>query len=134
MDDLSHYADASFDLVVALGVYHTAQSRAEWEAALAETARVLKPGATLLAAVFSPRTDKTGAGITEVAGEPHLFDGLPSGRHYLLEGEVLDADMARHGLTPIVATETVTVPLERGRRVTVNALYRKAILSTNSSK
>ena len=36
--------DASFDLVVALGIYHNARSAEEWQAALAETARVLKPG------------------------------------------------------------------------------------------
>lgn len=44
MGDLSSFADGRFDLVVALGVYHGAASRAEWERAMAETARVLKPG------------------------------------------------------------------------------------------
>src|SRR4030095_13103316 len=31
MDDLSPAADVTFDLVVALGLYHCAESRAEWE-------------------------------------------------------------------------------------------------------
>jgi len=126
MDDLSRYADACFDLVVALGVYHAAQSGAEWQAALSETTRVMKLGATLLVAVFAPGTDMSGEGVTPVAGEPHLFDGMRSGRHYMVEAGILDADLARHGLSPVVPTDTVTVPLERGRRVTVNALYRKA--------
>src|SRR5262249_21672412 len=43
MDDLSWAADASFEIVVALGLYHCAQSRAEWDRALAESARVLAP-------------------------------------------------------------------------------------------
>ena len=55
MDDLSWAAAATFDLVVALGIYHCAESRDEWERSLAESARVLKPGARLLVSVFTPR-------------------------------------------------------------------------------
>ena len=57
MDDTGEFADGSFDLVVALGVYHCASSRGEWDSALAETARVLKGGGKLLVAIFSPLTD-----------------------------------------------------------------------------
>src|SRR5262249_8504580 len=63
MDDLSWAGDARFDLVVALGLYHCAQSRAEWDRALAESARVLAPGGSLLGSVFTPETALTARGI-----------------------------------------------------------------------
>ena len=62
MDDLGDFADGSFDLVVALGVYHCATRRGEWDSALAETARVLRVGGRLLVAIFTPETDLTGEG------------------------------------------------------------------------
>ncbi len=125
MDDLGAFADASFDLVVALGIYHCARSRAEWDAALAETARVLKDRGRLLAAVFTPETDLTGEGIRPVPGEPHLYDGLPSARSFLVDPATLDQEMARFGLHPEVPSRTVRIETGPGRRVTVNALYRK---------
>ena len=57
--------------------------------------------------------------------EPNVYEGLPSGRHYLVTPDGLDADMARHGLVTFEPSQTVVVPLESGRRVTINALYRK---------
>ena len=123
MDDLSSFADAAFDLVVALGVYHGSASRAEWEHAIAETARVVKPGGRVLVNHFTPEVDLTGEGVRPLAGEPDVFEGLSGGRGVLLNLEDLDAAMARHGLLPVVPSETVRVETERGRRVSVNALY-----------
>lgn len=126
MDDLSTYADASFDLVVALGLYHCAQSRAEWERSLSETARVLKPGARLLVSVFTPETDLTGRGTRAVSGEPDVYEGFDSGgRHVLVDAAGLDRDMARFGLLPLEATRTARPKVETGRRVSANGLYRK---------
>lgn len=125
MDELSWLGDGEIDLVVALGVYHNAASRTEWDRALAESARVLAPGGRLLVSVFDPRSDLTGDGVRPVPGRPHLYDGLPAGRAFLVDAGTLDREMARHGLIPERPTETVEVPLERGRRVTVNGLYRK---------
>ena len=59
-------------------------------------------------------------------GEPHLYDGLPSGRFFLVDHSTLDAEMRRFGLEPIVASRTVRVETGSGQRVAVNALYRKA--------
>lgn len=125
MDDLSAWADGAFDLVVALGVHHSARTREEWERAVDETARVLASGGRLLFNQFTPEVDLTGAGVTPVAGEPGVYDGFPAGRAVLLEAEELDAAWAARGLHPEVPSETVRVELEDGRRVSVNALYRK---------
>ena len=123
MDGLSTFADASFDLVVALGVYHAAESMAEWERSVAETARVLRPGGRVLVNHFTPEVDLTGEGVRPASGEPGVYEGLADGRGVLLEADALDAAMARHGLSPAMRSETVRVETERGRRVSVNALY-----------
>jgi SAM-dependent methyltransferase len=125
MDDLSDFESASFDVVIALGVFHIATTNRQWHGAVSEAARVLAPGGLMLVSVFSSRTDPTGQGITPVSGEPNVYEGLRSGRHYLVEADELDADMARRGLEPAEPTDTVVVPLESGRRVTINGLYRK---------
>jgi SAM-dependent methyltransferase len=125
MDDVAGFADASIHLVVALGVYHSAYSRDQWNRALSETRRVLSAGGRVLVSNFSPRTDLTGDGVTEVDKEPGVFVGLPSGRHVLLKADDLDAEMERHGLVPVVPTSTVVVDRERGQRVTVNGFYRR---------
>ncbi len=127
MDDLSPAGDGTFDLVVALGLYHCAQSRAEWDRALAETARVMKPGARLLVSVFTPETDLTGRGTRAVAGEPDVYEGFDSGgRHVLVDAARLDREMARFGLLPVEPTRTARPRVETGRRVSANGLYRKA--------
>jgi SAM-dependent methyltransferase len=126
MDDLSSASDATYDFVVALGIYHCAESRAEWERVLSETARVLKAGARLLVSVFTPETDLTGRGIRAVAGEPDVYEGFDSGRrHVLVDAAGLDREMARVGLIPVEPTRTARPKVETGRRVSANGLYRK---------
>ena len=126
MDDLSAHADGSFALVVALGIYHCATGRGEWDAALSETARVMKVGGRLLVATFTPETDLSGDGVRPVPGEPHTYDGFPSGRAFLVDQETLDAEMRRFALEPVLESRTVRVQTRVGRRVTVNSLYVKA--------
>ena len=125
MDDLSDFLTGSFALVVALGIFQSARSRAEWDRAVSETARVLAPGGLLLVAHFTPRTDITGEGVRPAPGEPHVYDGSSAGRMVLFEAPALDAAMARHGFRPVVPSETVTARTDRGQRVTVNAQYQK---------
>lgn len=125
MDDLSGFQDGRFHLVVALGVYHNARSPDEWDRALAETSRVLRPGGLLLVSVFTPRTRLGGATPRRVEDATHVYEGFPSGRVHLVEAGELDAAMARHGLVPECPTDTVAVETDGGRRVTVNGQYRK---------
>lgn len=126
MDDLAACGDARFDLVVALGLYHCAQSRAEWDRALSETARVLKAGGRLLVSVFTPETDLTGGGIRAVPGEPDVYEGFESdSRHVLVDAARLDRDLGRFGLTPLEPTRTARPKADKGRRVSANGLYRK---------
>lgn len=123
MDDLSRYADGWFDLVVALGILHSAGSVEEWERAAAEIVRVLGPGGRVLFNQFTPEVDLTGEGVRPVSGERGVYDGFPSGRVVLLDAEALDRRWAAHGLVPVVPSETVRVEVDGGRRVSVNALY-----------
>jgi SAM-dependent methyltransferase len=125
MEDLGEFASESFDLVVALGVYQNAASAEEWDRALSETVRVLIPDGLLLVADFTPRFEPHGVALRRVAGGRHLYEGFEAGSLYLLDADELDAEMALHGLLPVVATETVEVPTDSGRRATANALYRK---------
>jgi SAM-dependent methyltransferase len=126
MEDLSRFASGDFHLVVALGVFHSAPTSEQWTSALNEAVRVLAAGGFLLVSTFSPRADLTGDGVTPVPGESHLYDGLTTERHYLVEADILDDEMTKRGLEPVEPTDTVFVPLDTGRRVTVNALYRKS--------
>lgn len=123
MDDLSAFADGAFDLIVALGIYHNARGREEWERAVAESARVLRAGGRVLVNHFTPEVDLTGEGVRPVAGEADVYEGFPGGRVVLLDVDALDAAMARHGFRPEVPSERVRVETERGRRVSVNALF-----------
>jgi SAM-dependent methyltransferase len=124
MDDLD-FASRFFDLIVALGVYHNAHSPEEWNRTLAETSRVLKPRGLLLVANFARRIRPEGVQLTPVPDLPHVYEGLPSGRVYLIDAIGLDAAMATHGLDPERPTRTVEVVKNGGLRVTVNGLYRK---------
>lgn len=125
MQNLRLFDSEFFDLVISLGIYHNASSGKEWDHALAETARVLRTGGLVLVANFSPRSDPNGQGILPVAWEPHVYQGFDAGPVYLLEAEVLDSEMAVHGLRPATRTETVKTATDKGYRVTVNAMYCK---------
>lgn len=73
--------DASVDLVVAHGIWNLARSTAEFRRAVAEAARIARPGAGLFLFTFSRTTlapeDRPISGepfvFTQFAGEPQCF-------------------------------------------------------------
>jgi ubiquinone/menaquinone biosynthesis C-methylase UbiE len=79
--DYLPFADASVDLVVAHGIWNLARSAAEFRRAIAEAARVARPGAGLFVFTFSRATlapgDQPIPGeafvFTQFAGEPQCF-------------------------------------------------------------
>ena len=125
MTDLRAFGDATFHLVVALGVYHNARNREVWDHALRETERVLARGGRVLVSNFGPGSAPGGTLVQPVQGEPHVYEGFESGPLFLFEAGALDSEMSAHGLHPVVPTETVVTTQGAGRRVTVNALYGK---------
>ncbi len=86
--------DASVDLVVAHGIWNLARSAAEFRRAIAEAARVARPGAGLFVFTFSRATlapeDQPVSGepfvFNQFAGEPHCFLTEAELREELLHG------------------------------------------------
>lgn len=125
MSDLSAFSSRQFDLVVALGIYHVAQSFGEWQQTVAETARVLQAGGEVLVAQFAPGSSPRGRLLTPIDREPHLFSGFNDDDHIvLLTPHEMDTEMARYGFTPVTPTTSVRVEKENGHHITVNAHYR----------
>lgn len=125
MECLHQFADGSFNLVIALGIYQNAQNRTLWMQALLETARVLKTGGEAIVSNFSPRSKPLGVPLTVSGHGNNLYEGFGPGRLYLVEAGEIDRDMAVCGLQPVFPTETVSVPTESGCRVTINGHYGK---------
>ena len=126
MEDLSMFPDGSFNLILALGVYHQASSSEQWHNAVAESGRVLKDSGLVLISAFTPDSQPDGEPLTPVPSSCDMYEGFSSGPLCLFAAECHDREMAKHGFKPNVPTETVNVKTELGFRVTLNALYRKA--------
>jgi SAM-dependent methyltransferase len=83
------FRDRQFDLVVAHGIWNLAHSGAEFRAAVAEAARVARPGAGLFLFTFSRRTLPPGAAPDP--GEAFVFSSWANEPHcFLTETEVID--------------------------------------------
>ncbi|NNE10357.1 MAG: class I SAM-dependent methyltransferase [Gemmatimonadetes bacterium] len=131
MSDLSDWDEATFDWILALGVYQQAQSEDEWNAALDETARVLKPEGLVLVANFGPGTGSRENPPALVPGSRFLYTGFHFGNSCHLTAKQLDDEFARRGFEVAEKTETVRKETETGARETVNALYRKSPSSSS---
>ncbi len=90
--------DASFDLVVAHGIWNLARSSAEFRRAVDEAARVAVPGAGLFVFTFSRNTLPPDA--EPVEGEPFVFTQFSGQPQCFLTREQLVAELARAGFVP----------------------------------
>jgi len=91
------FPDASFDLVVAHGIWNLARSGAEFRCAVGEAARVAKPGAGLFVFTFSRHTLADEA--PPDPGESFVFsswNGEP--QCFLTEAQLID-ELTRAGFT-----------------------------------
>ena len=128
MQNLSIFADESFDLVVALGVYQDAESFNIWQRAVSESARVLKNGGLCLVAQFAPDHQPHGKKAQAISNQKHVFKGASreDERHLtLLNADDMDREFASFGFMPTTPTEHVRKETEQGFRSTVNGLYQK---------
>ena len=126
MKDLSRFESGSVALIVALGVFQQAQSVNEWHRSLAEAARVLSAGGRCLVANFGPGTGSVDRKPELIPGTKFVYSGMRYGNACLLTVAQLDEEFARVGLTPEVPSQQVEREADGQRRVTVNALYKKA--------
>ena len=111
---------------MALGIYHNARSSEEWHAALAETARVVKPGGRVLVSVFTPETDLRPRARPRFPACPTSTSGQVAAGCTWSIPTPWTSDMAAVGLQPEEPTATAEGKVEVGRRVSANGLYRRA--------
>jgi ubiquinone/menaquinone biosynthesis C-methylase UbiE len=91
-------ADASVDLVVAHGIWNLAESAAQFRRAVADAARVTKPGGALFVFTFSRHTLPSAA--TPIEGEPFVYTQFNGTPQVFLTAAQLAAEMAAAGFEP----------------------------------
>jgi SAM-dependent methyltransferase len=122
MDALPHAA-ASFDLVVALGIYQQGESGDEVRRAVRETARMLRPGGRVLVSAFS--TAMLGDDARPVPGDPLLFDRGEQGAVIRFSEETLTETFGAAGLGLRGPVEERRGASERGPRVSLVATFER---------
>ncbi len=90
--------DGSVDFIVAHGIWNLARSSAEFRRAVAEAARVARPGASLFVFTFSRHTLPPDA--APVPGETFVFTQFSGERQCFLTEMQLVAEMRAAGFTP----------------------------------
>jgi SAM-dependent methyltransferase len=118
-------ASGAADLVIAHGIWNLAGSAAQFRRAVAEAARVAKPGAALFVFTFSRNTLPPAA--APVTGETFVFtqfSGVP--QVFLTEAELVD-EMAKGGFDPDPAVPRTEHNLPKGlMRPTGPVIYEAA--------
>jgi len=125
MTDLGFLPDASVDLIVAFGIYHQAETDEEYQRALRESARVLRPGGLCMVSNFAPGTSRPGRPMRKVEGTRSIYKGLGHGRNCMRTLEELDQDFREMGLMPVEPTRMQERHDETMNRFNVRGLYRK---------
>lgn len=90
--------DRSADFVIAHGIWNLARTAAEFRAAVAEAARVAKPGAALFVFTFSRNTLPEAARAVE--GEPFVFTQFSGEPQCFLTEAQLISELGGAGFTP----------------------------------
>lgn len=93
--DILPVRERSCDFVIAHGIWNLARSTAQFRRAVAEAARVAKPGAAVFVFTFSPNT--LPAGTRPVAGESFVFTEFSGEPQCFLTQTQLDAELGRVG-------------------------------------
>lgn len=109
------FADATFDLVVAHGIWNLARSGAEFRAAVSEAARVAKSGAGLFVFTFSRHTIPEAA--TPDAGETFVLSSWNGEPQCFLSEDELVSELAHAGFE-----RDVTVPIVEYNRPAPGAI------------
>jgi len=91
-------ADQSADLVIAHGIWNLAESAAQFRRAVAEAARVAKPGAALFLFTFSRNT--LAADAAPLAGEPFVYTQFAGRPQVFLTAPQLMDELAAAGFDP----------------------------------
>jgi SAM-dependent methyltransferase len=108
--------DQSFELVVAHGIWNLAGSAREFRRAVAEAARVAKPGAGLFVFTFSRNT--LPPSMRPIAGETFVFTEFSGRPQCFLTAEELRAELQAAGFVPDPA-----VPLTEYNRPGPGAIH-----------
>jgi SAM-dependent methyltransferase len=109
--------DQTFDLIVAHGIWNLARSAAELRRAIAEAARVARPGAGVF--VFTFARDTLPPESRPVPGEPFVFTEFSGAPQCFLTGSQLIAELGTAGFVPDDA-----VPLTEYNRPRPGSLQR----------
>jgi SAM-dependent methyltransferase len=129
MTELDDLADASFGLVLALGVLQNAPDDATFARALDELVRVARPGARLLIQNFGPDSLPHGVPLRRVRGERHAWSGFDpddaTHAYTLPDMDALDGMLAERGCASVVPTRVAWKTMKAGRRTTIIGDYRK---------
>ena len=116
------FPSASFDVVAAINFLEHIEDD---DTFFAEMVRVLRPGGEFLFMAPKGEHGRAGFALKRVLGFTADQEGFGHARDGYSAAQTREL-MARHGLTPVVPSETVRVETEHGRRVSVNALYLRA--------
>jgi ubiquinone/menaquinone biosynthesis C-methylase UbiE len=115
MMDALPVASASADFVVAHGIWNLSTSDAQFRHAVAEAARIARPGAALFVFTFSRNT--IAADAMPVHGERYVFTRFSGRPQLFLTSDQLTTEMAAAGFDPDPA-----VPLTEYNRRTPGTL------------
>jgi ubiquinone/menaquinone biosynthesis C-methylase UbiE len=112
---------SSFELVLALGIYHQADSDDEVRHAFAETERVLRPGGAVLLSVFS--TEMLGPNDRAVPGATFSFETATRGRVVRFSPKSLRGILDDLGFEILRPLEVRRGTAERGPRISLVGLF-----------